>query len=1122
MAGHAVTGLTKSPCGWEAVDGAAHAFIDEVDSLPPFLMNVVSNGDAWLFLGSNGGLTAGRRSPDEAIFPYKTADKILRQPHDAGVACLLRIDGRFWEPWRPSHPLYGRRRRLLKHELGTSVVFEEEDVVSGLRLRWRLSPTERFGLIRSCTLWNPGPRAVDVELLDGWHHVLPPGVSEQTYARYSYLAAAYMRHELLADVGMAIFTLNAAISDRPEPAESLRAAAAWSLGHRAPQRLLSDRHLDEFRLGRLRGGHPEVRGEFGAYLVHDRLRLGAGEMHEWRLGIDTGLDHRALVDLRRRLATPEAFRQAVVVGLAEEERGITSRIAAADGLQRTADQDATAHHCSNVLFNVMRGGTFTDGYRCSSEDVAAFLGVRNRRVRDRHADWIAGLGVGNALDLRAAAAERGDAQLTRLINEYLPVCFSRRHGDPSRPWNRFVIETRRPDGLPIFTYSGNWRDLFQNWEALGHSHPGYLGGMIAVFLNASTADGYNPYRITREGIDWEVPDPADPWSHIGYWGDHQIVYLLRLLQAHERFWPGVLAANLTEPRYAAAVVPYRIASFDDLLRDPRHSITFDHALHGRLQERAASIGSDGHLLLDTTGEPRLFSLAEKLLLPVLVKMSNFVPGGGVWLNTQRPEWNDANNALAGWGLSVVTTCHIRRYLTFLDVLLAAAGGGDIRLSAPLAELIEALAAALPEGGCDGPRCQAVFEALGRAGSAHRAAVYANREGWVDVSTALIRTVIGRCLTLVDETIHANRCDDGTYTSYSVLHLERGRPEVRPLGPMLEGQVAVLASGVLDGRAAADLLDALAKGPLYRADQNSYMLQPDRICMPFLSRNALPHDWRDRAPGVAALVARGDKSVVVVDGDGTARFHADIAGVGELRRRLQAAIEPAARDEAAVLAIWEDVFAHQEFTGRSGSFFAFEGLGSIYWHMVAKLLLAVQECHASSAGRARERLAAAYHRIRDGLGFRKTATEYGAFPSDAYSHTPRHAGAQQPGMTGQVKEEILTRLGELGVGIENGEVRFRPLLLPEAEVLDERCVFSYVDVAGKDRSLTIPPRSLVFTFCQVPVIYRFGCPAAEIVVQRGDASERIDGDRLPAKVAAEIFRRTGAVVAIEVLLVGGGV
>ena len=54
--------------------------------------------------------------------------------------------------------------------------------------------------------------------------------------------------------------------------------------------------------------------------------------------------------------------------------------------------------------------------------------------------------------------------------------------------------------------------------------------MICIFLNATTADGYNPYRITSDGIDWEIIEPDDSWSHIGYWNDHQIIYLLKLLE----------------------------------------------------------------------------------------------------------------------------------------------------------------------------------------------------------------------------------------------------------------------------------------------------------------------------------------------------------------------------------------------------------------------------------------------------------------------------------------------------------------------------------------------------------------------------------------------------------------
>ena len=44
----------------------------------------------------------------------------------------------------------------------------------------------------------------------------------------------------------------------------------------------------------------------------------------------------------------------------------------------------------------------------------------------------------------------------------------------------------------------------------------------------------------------------------------------------------------------------------------------------------------------------------------------------------------------------------------------------------------------------------------------------------------------------------------------------------------------------------------------------------------------------------------------------------------------------------IFKIYESVFKHREFTGRSGTMFSYEGIGSIYWHMNSKLLLAVQE------------------------------------------------------------------------------------------------------------------------------------------------------------------------------------
>ncbi len=99
------------------------------------------------------------------------------------------------------------------------------------------------------------------------------------------------------------------------------------------------------------------------------------------------------------------------------------------------------------------------------------------------------------------------------------------------------------------------------------------------------------------------------------------------------------------------------------------------------------------------------------------------------------------------------------------------------------------------------------------------------------------------------------------------------------------------------------------------------------------------------------------------------------------------------------------------------------------------------------------LVSLYYRVREGIGFNKTPAEYGAFPTDPYSHTPKHIGAQQPGMTGQVKEEILTRFAELGVRVHDGAVRFDPCLLRACEFIDEPQPFRFLDVDGDWQELT---------------------------------------------------------------------
>ena len=222
-------------------------------------------------------------------------------------------------------------------------------------------------------------------------------------------------------------------------------------------------------------------------------------------------------------------------------------------------------------------------------------------------------------------------------------------------------------------------------------------------------------------------------------------------------------------------------------------------------------------------------------------------------------------------------------------------------------------------------------------------------------------------------------------------------------------------------------------------------------------------------------------------------------------------------------MYEQEFDHKSFTGRSGTFYGYEGLGSIYWHMVSKLLLATQEsclraiknnADASLIGRMLEH----YYEIYAGIGVHKSPELYGAFSTDPYSHTPKGKGAQQPGMTGQVKEDILSRFGELGVFVENGLIHFNPCLLRKSEFLLEDKIHRYFNVSQERKELSISKNSLCFTYCQVPVIYHLGNAERITVVHVNQKQETYNTLSLNHEISQEIFNRTGKIEKLVVELI----
>ena len=207
--------------------------------------------------------------------------------------------------------------------------------------------------------------------------------------------------------------------------------------------------------------------------------------------------------------------------------------------------------------------------------------------------------------------------------------------------------------------------------------------MIHKFLNATTFDGYNPYRVTKNGFDWEVIEPENPWSYIGYWGDHQIIYLLKFLEFVETYYPDKLESYFSKDLFVYANVPYKIKPYEEILKDPKNTIEFDYKAEEKIQIKREEIGVDGALLRETHVFIYKVNFIEKILATVLAKISNFIPEGGIWMNTQRPEWNDANNALVGNGVSMVTLYYLRRFLKFLEGVLTKSSTIEVAISSEL-------------------------------------------------------------------------------------------------------------------------------------------------------------------------------------------------------------------------------------------------------------------------------------------------------------------------------------------------------------------------------------------------------------------------------------------------------
>ena len=403
------------------------------------------------------------------------------------------------------------------------------------------------------------------------------------------------------------------------------------------------------------------------------------------------------------------------------------------------------------------------------------------------------------------------------------------------------------------------------------------------------------------------------------------------------------------------------------------------------------------------------TFGEKLLIPVLAKLCSFVPDGGVWMNTQRPEWNDANNALAGYGLSMVTACQLRRHLDLLRSIYRRSDG-SIAFSTATAEWLRSTEKVLrSEHGLldaatidDADRGR-VLERLVRAFDARRATPFGRPDAPIDRAEVAAFRPRDRVARSRDRRELPGR---RALPRLQPPRHRRRRHRGQRLPEMLEGQVAVLSAGLRPRGRRRPPRPAVRFGPLPGRPRDVH--PPAARADPIDPRQGRRASGDGRGPSPARSPARLGRSTTrrtrrlrdrpvrelprerpgrLVDPRDDGRRTGPGGGCRPGSRRRPRFLRGDLRPPRVHRSVGRHVrlrrhrlhvLAHgREAAGRGRRVRPGRGTDAVDQAVV-------------------DRLRSSYRRVRDGLGFRMDAERFGALPIDAYSHSDGRAAPSSPG------------------------------------------------------------------------------------------------------------------------------
>ncbi|MFP4472475.1 MAG: hypothetical protein ACLFPX_01215 [Candidatus Omnitrophota bacterium] len=652
----------------------------------------------WVFYVNRGQAVSsfGIESKDKAMLEFLPANKAYRMTGQQGFRTFVKLaDGKKTVEWEPFSDPASQAAHVEQNMTITAHDLSIEEVNHTLKMVCRVNyftlPEEPFpALIRRVTFENIGKKDRSLEVADGLPVYLPYGMNDWVVKNMSRTVEAWVKVRDL-EKRTPYYQLNVEVADTPDVRHIKRGNFYFSF-LQGGSKLLPVSAQPECVFGASTGlAYPQ--GFYGK--------------SPFRLPADQQTSNRtpsAMTVTRLSLSSGKSKTLVSVMGHAdsrEEAAEIAEKVTHRGLIERKADQNRD-----------IVSGIKNCALTCSSSPVF------DQYTMQTFLDNVLRGGLPISL-------ETGEGPVAFNV-------FSRKHGDPERDYNFFLL-------APTY-YSqgnGNYRDVNQNRRNDIWFNTDVARSSIETFFNLSQADGYNPLVV--KGMSFFAEDTAkakavlkktvrqnktddllallekgfqpgellaavddqgftltvSPQEFLGkvigvcrkqtladhgegFWVDHW-TYNIDLIESYLSIFPERLRPLLIEDQ----VFSFFHNDHYVLPRSQRYILT-EHGVrqyHSVYNGEKSIPAARGNYLLrceDGLGKVYHTNLLVKLLCLITNKAATFDPAGmGIEMEADKPGWYDALNGLPGLlGSSLCETFELRRYARFVLEALDQLGVDD--------------------------------------------------------------------------------------------------------------------------------------------------------------------------------------------------------------------------------------------------------------------------------------------------------------------------------------------------------------------------------------------------------------------------------------------------------------